>query len=211
MELILIRHGLPLRQENAAGQPADPPLSEEGRAQAAAVAAWLAAEPFEALYTSPLRRARETAAPLARAQELQVRVEPDVIELDHESDRYVPLEELKVEDPEAWRALLTAEGYGGVDVPAFRQRVVGALERIIERHQGGRVAVACHGGVVNAWASHLLGLEEPLFFEPAYTSVSRFLAARSGERSIRSLNETGHLRSLGGSARNGLAWPPTRE
>lgn len=197
MELVLIRHGLPLRQENEAGQPADPPLSQQGRAQAEAVAAWLDGEPFDALYASPLRRARETAEPLARAQDLRVRVEPDVIELDYESDRYVPLEELKAEDPEAWRALLTAEGYDGVDLPAFRRRVVGALERIIDRHQGGRVAVACHGGVVNAWASHLLGLQEPLFFEPSYTSISRFLAARSGERSIRSLNETGHLKELG--------------
>ncbi len=194
MELILIRHGLPVREENETGAPADPPLSEEGRVQAEAVALWLAAERVDALYASPLRRARETAEPLARAAGLRVDIEPGVIELDHESERYIPLEELKQEDPEAWRAMLTAEGYGGVDLPAFRRRVVASLEAMVERHPGSRIAVACHGGVVNAWASHLLGLAEPLFFEPAYTSVSRFLAASSGERSIRSLNETGHLR-----------------
>ena len=194
MELILIRHGLPIRQENPAGAPADPPLSDEGRAQAEAVARWLAGEHLDALYASPLLRARQTAEPLARVHGLAVEIEPGVIELDHESERYVPLEELKLEDPEAWRAMLTAEGYGGVDLPAFRRRVVLTLEAIAQRHPGGRVAVACHGGVVNAWASHLLQLEAPLFFEPAYTSVSRFLAASSGERSIRSLNETGHLR-----------------
>ncbi|MCP5058662.1 MAG: histidine phosphatase family protein [bacterium] len=194
MELVLIRHGLPIRQENPEGAPADPPLSEEGKAQAEAAAQWLALERFDALYASPLLRARETAAPLARLQGLAIEIEPGVIELDHESERYVPLEELKAEDPEAWKAMLTAEGYGGVDLPAFRVRVVAALETMIDRHPGGRVAVACHGGVVNAWASHLLQLEEPLFFEPAYTSVSRFIAASTGERSIRSLNETGHLR-----------------
>ncbi|MCP3985840.1 MAG: histidine phosphatase family protein [bacterium] len=195
MELVLIRHGLPIRQENPAGAPADPPLSQEGRAQAEAAAQWLAVEHFDALYASPLLRARETAAPLARLQGLAVEIEPGVIELDHESERYVPLEELKIEDPGAWKAMLSAEGYGGVDLPAFRERVVHTLEALIDRHPGGRVAIACHGGVVNAWASHLLRLEEPLFFEPAYTSMSRFMAAASGERSIRSLNETGHLRS----------------
>ena len=56
MELMLIRHGLPLRVENSDGAPADPPLSDEGRDQAERVARWLADEPVDALYTSPLRR-----------------------------------------------------------------------------------------------------------------------------------------------------------
>ena len=49
---------------------------------------------------------------------------------------------------------------------------------------------------MNAWAAHVLGLEPTLFFQPAYTSVSRFLAAGSGERSVLSLNETAHLREV---------------
>ncbi len=198
MELVLIRHGLPVREEKTDGSSADPPLSAEGRDQAEAVGRWLADERFDALYASPLRRARETAAPLASLQRLEVVVEPGVIELDHASEAYVPLEQLKREDPAAWRAKLGEEGYEGVDLPAFRRTVVASLEGIVRRHGGGRVAVVCHGGVVNAWASHLLGLSDPLFFEPAYTSVNRFLAASSGERSIRSLNETGHLRPFVG-------------
>ncbi len=196
MQLVLIRHGLPVRQQNTDGTSADPALSREGAAQARAVAAWLAGERFHALYSSPLRRALETAAPLAASHGLAVEVEPRIIELDHASEDYIPMEELKVEDPEAWKAKLGEEGYAGVDLPAFRARVVEGLEEIARRHPGERVAVACHGGVVNAWASHILGLAEPLFFEPAYTSVSRFLAASSGERSIQSLNETAHLRGL---------------
>ncbi len=194
MDLVLIRHGLPIRQENKPGVPADPPLSEEGHHQALAVAKWLAAEHFDALYSSPLRRAQETAAPLAELKGITVQLEPRVIELDHESENYVPMEQLKVEDPEAWRAKLGEEGYEGINLPAFRARVVEGLESIIQAHAGQRVAVACHGGVVNAWASHILGLPDPLFFEPAYTSVSRFLAASSGERGLHSLNETAHLR-----------------
>ena len=62
--------------------------------------------------------------------------------------------------------------------------VVEAVERIVAAHPGQRVAVVCHGGVINAYAGHVLGIDEPLFFLPAYTSISRVLAASTGERSI---------------------------
>ena len=55
--------------------------------------------------------------------------------------------------------------------------------------------MVCHGGVINTWAAHVLGLETTLFFEPVYTSISRFLASASGERSLASLNEAAHLRA----------------
>lgn len=190
MELILIRHALPLRVERSDGEPADPPLGSEGRSQAQRLAHWLAAEGFEALYTSPLRRARETAAPLEAALGLSARVEAGLAEFDRDDPVYVPLEELKRSDPERWRALIDNGFYLEGDAEAFRGRVVDALERVIGAHPGGRVAVFCHGGVVNAWLSHVLGLERIFVFEPAYTGVSRFQAARSGERSLVSLNES---------------------
>jgi probable phosphoglycerate mutase len=194
MELILIRHALPLRLESPDGSPADPPLGEEGRRQAERLAAWLAGEPLDALYTSPLRRARETAAPLERALGLAARVAPGVREFDADAPVYVPLEELKRLDPERWKALVRSGFYLEGAVDEFRRAVVDALEAVIRSHPGGRVAVVCHGGVINAWVSHLLALERLFLFEPVYTSVHRFLAARSGERSLTSLNEAAHLR-----------------
>ena len=193
MELLLIRHGLPLRVERRDGAPADPPLAPEGRAQAQRLAAALADERLAAVYASPLRRARETAAPLAAARGLEVRVEPGVVEFDPHAPSYVPLEEVRAESREAWLALLRGGLTEGVDVAEFRRTVVAALERVVAAHPGGRAAVVCHGGVVNAWAAHVLGLEATLFFQPGYASVSRFLAAGSGERSVVSLNESGHL------------------
>lgn len=190
MELILVRHARPERIEGS-DAPADPPLTELGLRQARAVAAWMAAEPFDALYCSPMRRARQTAAPLAALLGLEPVVEPGVTEYDALSPSYVPLEELKA-DKEAWRAWLAENA--ALDREAFRYQVVEALERICTTHRGERVVVICHGGVVNIWASHVLGLGDRLFFEPSYTSISRFLAASSGERSIVSLNETAHLR-----------------
>ena len=197
MELLLIRHALPLRVEKRNGTPADPPLSAEGARQAEWLAAWLGSERVDAVYASPLRRARETADPIATAHRLAVRIEPGVAEFDPLAASYVPLEEIKAESREVWQGLVSGGLTAGIDVSLFRRTVAAALERIVAAHAGGRVAVVCHGGVVNAWAAHVLGLEPTLFFQPAYTSVSRFLAAGSGERSLLSLNETAHLREPG--------------
>jgi probable phosphoglycerate mutase len=191
MDLLLIRHGLPVRVENSDGAPADPALSDEGRDQAERVARWLAEEPIDALYTSPLRRAAETAAPLAKLRSLTPRVEPGVIELDHQESSYVPLEELKATDYPAWQAQM--RGFLENDAASFRAVVVDALERIIAAHPGERVVVTCHGGVINAWASHVLDLDRVFFFEPLYTSLNRFRASRSGHRALVSLNESPHL------------------
>jgi probable phosphoglycerate mutase len=195
VELLLIRHALPLRVERADGTPADPPLSDTGHAQAERLAVWLAREKLHAVYTSPLRRARETAAPVAEALRVSARVEPGVVELDHQSSVYVPLEELKAMDRERWLELVRGGLYAQIDVPAFRRNVLHALGRIIDSHRGERVAVVCHGGVINAFAGDVLGVHEPfMFLDAGYTSISRFLIAGSGERSVASLNETGHLR-----------------
>ena len=79
---------------------------------------------------------------------------------------------------------------------AFRARVIAAMERIVSDNPGRRVAVSCHGGVIGAYLSHLLGIDR-IFFEASYTSVSRVMAASTGERSVGSMNELAHLRLAG--------------
>ena len=73
-----------------------------------------------------------------------------------------------------------------------------AVEEIIAANPGRKVAAVCHGGVINAYFTHVLGIDDPSgFFYPNYTSIHRIAAARSGERSVLSLNETCHLRGTG--------------
>lgn len=192
---MLIRHARPEREQNPDGVPADPPLSALGREQAAALARWLAGESLGAVYASPLRRAHETAAPLLRDRALALRVEEGLAEYDRGESSYIPLEELKQLDPAAWRASASQGPYAGRDLSRFRETVARAVDAIARRHPGERVALVCHGGVINAWAAEVLGLAGTIFFEPAYTSVSRFLVARDGPRSVKSLNETAHLRA----------------
>ena len=109
MELILIRHGLPLRVENAPGAPADPALSDVGHVQAERMAQWLRNERIDRLYSSPLRRARETAKPLGAALGLAIELEPDAAEFDQHSASYIPMEHLKEADFERWQRLMRGE------------------------------------------------------------------------------------------------------
>jgi probable phosphoglycerate mutase len=190
MELVLVRHALPERLETDGGI-ADPPLAPAGRDQADRMAASVAGRPVDALYTSPSRRARETVAPLADRFALEPIVVPELSEFDDGSAAYVPVEELARDDP---RLLAIVEGRWasyGTDPAAFRRRVADALEAIIAAHPDQRVAVVTHGVVINAWLATLVAPERfPIrWFAAGYASVSRFLAARSGERFIVSLNE----------------------
>ena len=76
MELLLVRHALPLRVERDDGMPADPPLGDEGQRQAERLARWLEGERIDAIYASPLQRAVETAQPLATSRGIALRIEP---------------------------------------------------------------------------------------------------------------------------------------
>ena len=196
MEILLVRHGLPEHVVTDDGSPADPPLTARGRDQAERVARFLEGTRIDRIYASPLRRARETAAPLAARLDLDVDIEDGVREYDAEAESYIPLEQLKVQDYEAWKSLVSGGYAPEVDFLAFSKTVIGAVEDIIAANPGGRVAVFCHGGVINAWAAHVLGLPPRLFVDVRYTSVNRFFAASSGERSLASLNESAHLGPL---------------
>ena len=195
MEIVLVRHGLPLRVELETGI-ADPELAAEGHEQAAKMAAYLGVEDVEAVYVSPLRRALETSRPLCKVLGLEAVVSEGVAEFDRNSREYVPVEELRATNDPRWEKLLRGEWDGVDEDPSiFKARVVETVEDMIARHPGGRVVVVCHGGVINQYLAHVLGIETNIgFFYPKYTSIHRVMAARSGQRSIVSINEASHLR-----------------
>lgn len=195
VELLLIRHGLPVRKERVDG-PADPELDEQGRAQAVLLADYLASESFNAIYSSPLRRALETAAPLADAQGLEVSIADGVAEFDRHANSYVPVEELRANNDPRWKEMLSGSRE---DSTEFRALVIETVTSIVSRHKGEKVAVVCHAGVIGAYLADVLGvtMTGPSFFAPNYTSIHRVMASRSGNRSIHTLNETAHLRGAG--------------
>lgn len=196
MDLLLARHAEPERvAPGSASTPADPVLTERGREQAERLARWLRHEPIDAVLTSPLRRARETADVVGDALGIAVEVVGGLEEYDARSNSYIPVEELRETKDHHWRAMIEGrwEEFGGEDPDTFRARVVPVVDAIIGRFPGGRVVAVCHGGVINVYLAALLGMERHLWFEPGYTSITRVAAARTGERSLVTLNETAHL------------------
>ena len=198
MEVALIRHAIPIRKELVSGV-ADPELSVDGCAQAQLLADYLSKESFDALYASPLNRAQQTAQAVSSALNLPLITIDGVAEYDRNSSEYVPVEELKATNDPRWQQMVNGEWTGFEETEEeFSRGVVGTIESLIERHESQRIAIVCHGGVINAYVSHCLGLPNSRgFFYPNYTSIHRIAAARSGERSIVTLNETSHLRLSG--------------
>jgi 2,3-bisphosphoglycerate-dependent phosphoglycerate mutase len=197
MELILVRHAEPVRVApgESGGAPANPVLTPRGRDQAARLAAWLESEPVRHVVTSSLRRAVETAQPVADAHGLELELHDGLREWDAEADHYIPMEELRATKDDRWHAMVEGrwEDYGGENPERFRDRIVPALDALIEAHPGETVVVVCHGGVINTYLAALLGLTQHLWFDPGYTSISRVRSARGGARSLMTLNETAHL------------------
>jgi len=198
MELILVRHALPVRIDGTDdGCPADPGLSDRGYEQAKCLIDALAHDTVTHLYTSPARRARETAVPLHEALGLDLTVEDGLAEFDAAHSSYVPVEELRASGDPRWELLVKGDLYhGDVDPLAFKQRVITAIEQIVARHPGGRAVLFAHSGVINAYAGHVLAQDTLLWTAPAYASLTRIGAARDGRRGVISLNETGHVRDL---------------
>lgn len=191
-ELLLIRHALPVSGVQTPG------LSEEGVEQARRLGSWLKGEDVDALVTSPMRRAVETARIVADQMGRQVDGTVDDLrewDTDLPPQTYQPIEAMGPLDP---RAIAIAEGRYDDFVPeldrdAFLARVAGALDEVFTRWPLGRVAAVCHGGTLNAAIGGVLGVPALFWVNPGYTSVSRLRRLPGGRMVVMSVNETAHL------------------
>ncbi len=195
MELIIVRHALPESEKREDG-PADPPLTPLGLRQAEATADLLATEGVDHVVTSTMQRAIQTGQPLADRLSLTPERLEGLKESDHRRSSYTPVEEMDA-DHEVIREFMDnplsmfADGY-----EAFRDRVTVALDAVVAGNRGRTVAVFCHAMVVGVYLQTLLGLNDPFAVMADYCGITRVAASSSGIRSVRSFNETGHLRHL---------------
>ncbi|MBV8367427.1 MAG: histidine phosphatase family protein [Candidatus Eremiobacteraeota bacterium] len=173
------------------------PLSARGRAQAAAVAQRFTALDVIAVYSSPVRRARETAEAIAEVTGVAVREEPGVREI-----AIGPVDdELKLRERLAWLAMVAMrdgswEGIPGTETStAVRTRVLGALDAIAVRHPGERVAVVSHAGAINAALGAIASSDHDFLFPLANASVS-VVRIGNNRRLLMSANETAHLAAI---------------
>ena len=205
-ELILVRHGQQEITENMkVGEFTDPPLSELGESQARLVGMRFSTERLDHVYASPLKRAQETGIQIARHHRLDPVIIDDLQEVgifrDLPHDK-TPLEAIGRYPLMGTRQRMVQEKSWDVypySEPSyeFRKRVINAIEGIIASHPGERVAIACHGGVINAYIGHVIGSKFDMFFRPAHTSVN-IVAAADGIRALYSLNDITHLRNAEG-------------
>lgn len=202
--LYLIRHGesdLGSTEftDTPRGRQWDAPLGEKGREQARLLAKRLVAmdPPPAAVYSSPLRRTRETIAAYAELAGVEVRFEDDLMEGNIGEWEGRPFEDILASDERILHLVRNQEPIwrhapGAEELELFRARVHGAVEAILRRHPEGNVLVMCHGGVINAYAAPILGVDHEMFFIPDNTSVNS-VGIEEDRRRVRFLNDTLHL------------------
>lgn len=205
MQLILVRHAQPHREVRTEGV-ADPGLSELGLWQAERLARWLCHEPIDHVVTSPKRRAKLTAAPLLEHLGHDPAVDADLDEIDRRSPIYLPTELLPTEGGDYWDKIRAQRWDDiGWDPPeVFHGRVLTAFERLVVTRPGERVAVFCHGGVINRIVAEVVGVgAERVNFNTPYASVTRIRVSDTGRRMLVSLNEVAHF----DAERSGIVGP----
>jgi probable phosphoglycerate mutase len=202
-EIILVRHGASANAMPGAPFPlidgrGDPPLSDAGRDQARAVAEYLAHEDIARLFVTPLRRTRETAAPLAEAAGLEPTIVENLAEVrlgEWEGGEY----RVRVADRDPIiRRVFTEERWDlipGAESPeSLAERVRDGILEVVAATGPEALAVAvAHGGVIGEACRQATGSRPFAFVHSDNCSVSRLVVRPSGKWQLRSFNEISHL------------------
>jgi broad specificity phosphatase PhoE len=197
--LVLVRHGETVGQSSVRYFGiTDVPLSDAGCRQMERVRAALAAEVFDAVYTSGLQRTIAAAGIIAPA--LGAQPVSGFNEVDFGHWEGLTIEEIEARDPplfQRWRASLHEFSYPGGDaVPAFRARVAAALRALLPAAPE-RVLVVAHKGVIRSIVAELLGLSlaERAAWPTDLASIHVLVASDDAWRA-ELVNESGHLSGL---------------
>jgi broad specificity phosphatase PhoE len=188
--VLLIRHG---RTEwNATGRwqgHTDIPLNERGRQQARALAQRLANWPVEAIYTSDLLRAKETAEIIARPHNLTPIKNANLRERYGGFFQGLAGDEIRTKYREEWEKLIQGDEIEGVESnTAVQERIWQAFENIASNHRGQTVALVSHGAALGLLIAKVLG------FAPGQRP--RFTMRQNTGLSIVEMDDSGHLVTL---------------
>jgi probable phosphoglycerate mutase len=197
--IFLLRHGQTAWNAEARIQgQLDIPLDATGLWQAERLALALQDEGIQALFSSDLQRARQTAAPLAAVINVAVQVDAALRErgFGHfEGSTYAEIEARWPEDTLRWRLREPDFGPGGGEpLQAFYERSVQAVQTLAERHAGQTLAVVAHGGVLDCLyrAACHIDLRAPRTWQVANATINRLLWTPEGF-SLVGWNDAGHL------------------
>lgn len=199
LQLLLVRHGE--SEGNHAGMftgHSPSPLSARGRAQAEAVGVALAAPPPDAIYSSDLVRAMDTAAPLARAVGAEVITRVALRERDMGAWVGVTFADVEARWPGDWQKVLDRDPDhcppGGESHRACGARVSAAIDEIVRAHPTGRVVVVSHGVAIHHMLRHLLRIDGwRTLFHVENCAVQRLSVSPTGIVRVVGLNDARHL------------------
>lgn len=194
--VLLVRHGqTPTTGRTLPGRAPGLHLADTGVAQARAAAERIAALPrVDAVYASPLERARETAAPIAKARGLRTRIHRGLLECDFGDWTGAELKTLmkKPEWSTVQRAPSTFRFPGGESFTEMQTRMVSALDAIRREHPGGVVVCVSHADPIKAAVAHAMGTHLDLFQRIVISTCSISAVAYSGTGPIvLTVNSTG--------------------
>jgi probable phosphoglycerate mutase len=222
LEIVLVRHAQP-DWEPGGRAVDDPGLTPLGHAQAEHAAEWLAQRSFDAFYTSPLRRVRETAAPIARALGMEPEIRSWLHELKLPSMEGFTSDQVQsfFRDANARQIEEWWDGMpGGESFRHFYERVSGGIESLLQGDhalgihevsghrlwqvpESRRILIVAHEGTNAVLLSHLLGIEPVPFawvrFSSAWAGISvvhTLDVAEGRVWSVESFNRTEHLDPL---------------
>ena len=194
--VLLVRHGLtPTTGKVLPGRAAGLHLAEAGQAQATAAGERIAAlSHVDAVYASPLERARETAAPIAKAKGLRVRIDKGLLECDFGEWTGEELKKL-MKLPE-WGTVIRAPSTfrfpGGESFNEMQVRIVSAIDRLRAAHKGGVVVCVSHADPIKAAVAHAMGTHIDLFQRIVISPCSVTAIAYSpGGPVVLTVNSTG--------------------
>ncbi len=215
MNLLLIRHGQTNwnLEQRFQGQ-SDIPLNETGRKQAAALAERLAAETFDAVYTSDLQRATETAKIICASP---IHPDPRLREVNFGDWEGLTYDEIKAKHPEtlaAWEAdIFKNAPPHGETLEGLAERVQFILDELRAKHQDQRILIVAHGGVLQTLICLALKLPPTMYwqFHLSTASLSEVAFYPAGAI-LNSLNDTSHLpKSAPKKAWNPLSRKPSNK
>lgn len=178
--LFLLRHGeVEARYQRVFGGRIDMDLSPQGHVQAGSLAKYLRGTRFDAIYSSPMKRAQQTLAPLLANYKITPTTLPNLCEV-HFGD-WTGLSWQEVHDRYQvsafqWLEMLEQAGVpNGECSQTFRARIEPCLKEILENQSSKSVAIVCHGGVIRMILSILLELPLPKLahFEIDYASLTQ--------------------------------------
>jgi probable phosphoglycerate mutase len=201
-ELVLVRHGASWPATLGETFPmldgqGDPPLADEGVAQAARVAERLAGEPLTALFVSPFARTLQTAEPIAAQCGLEPTVMPELREV-HTGELEGGRFRIAVAEGDPLIARLFAEERwdvipGGEPMEAFAERVRGATDAVVAAAGRGAALVVTHGAFIAEVCRQATGSRPFAFLAIDNASITRVVVFADGRRILRRFNDTAHL------------------